>query len=87
MNRREAFAAALGAVCAAMLPRPSGGLEADVARIFGVERAATKPGNAMLHWVMLDEEAAWRRFAEHMAGKMALAMQEKLDREWLEKPA
>jgi hypothetical protein len=86
MNRREAFAAALGAVCAAMLPRPAGGLEADISRIFGVEPAVV-PRVGSYQWLAAEEARFCREVVGPLQRRLGAAMAEKIDRDWLEKPA
>jgi hypothetical protein len=81
MNRREAFAVAFGAACAAMFP-PAGGVEDEIFRMFGVQppqRPLETP-----HSFFLAEEARFcREVVEPMQRRLLAAMAEKLDRDWL----
>jgi len=80
MNRREAFAAAIGAVCASMFPRPSGGMEEEIARVFGVDGLVPLPTP---YYRFLAEEARFcREVVEPMQLRLAQAMQAKIDRDW-----
>lgn len=81
MNRREAFAAALGAVCAAMLPRPAG-MAAEIAGIFGVEPSDIPPIGSY-QWLMAEEARFYREVVEPLQTRLLRAMQEKIDRDWM----
>lgn len=79
MNRREAFAAAIGAVVAAMLPRPTGPAD-DIAKIFGHEPASLPPFS---YQQFLAEEARFvREVVEPTQHRLLKAMAADIDRQW-----
>ena len=78
MNRRDAFRTAAAAAIAAMFPRVPSVVD-DIAKAFGVPAKTLGPLPACCIYADTTE---FRRSLDEVSRRLALAMAEKIDRDW-----